>query len=61
MIVKTIFVNVQSNYGLNKITLFKLTICTSLFADDRFLPISDVNVAGGAMILAFRPGIFVQI
>ena len=33
----------------------RLTICTSLFADDKFLPISDVSVAGGAIIFDLSP------
>ena len=35
-------------------------MCTSLFADDKFLPISEVNVAGGAMILDLSPNLFIQ-
>ena len=31
------------------------TIWTSLLADDKFLPISAVNVAGGAIIFDFKP------
>ena len=31
------------------------TIWTSLFADDKFLPISAVKVAGGAIIFDFEP------
>ena len=31
------------------------TIWTSLLADDKFLPISAVKVAGGAIIFDFEP------